>query len=228
MAQPPVGHRARLTTRRLLGLDRSGPPPPETLAGHPLRPWTVPNAIGYMRVALIVVFIVASITGGNHDGVSALAAAAYFVAGAADYWDGLAARITGQYSRLGVLLDPVIDRVHVASGVIICWAYDLLPRWALAVLLLRELLMLILGRVWLSRGLELRVNWPGRIAVGPTMLGVFFGLIGSRTLGSIWLYAGLALAWLATVQYFRSGVAELRRRREQGSQGAAGPPAVGA
>ena len=227
MAQPPVGGRARLTTRRLLGLDRSGPPPPETLAGHPLRPWTVPNAIGYMRAALIVVFIVASITGGNHDGVNSLAAAAFFIAGVADYWDGLAARITGQYSRLGVLLDPIIDRVLVASGVVVCWAYDLLPRWALALLLLRELLLLIMGRVWLTKGLELRVNWPGRIAVGPTMLGVWFGLIGLRTLGSVWLYAGLTLAWVATVQYFRSGLAELRKRREHGSAGAAGPPPVG-
>ena len=228
MAQPPVARRAHLTTRRLLGLDRSGPPPPETLAGHPLRPWTVPNAIGYMRAVLIVVFIVASITGGNHDGVSALAAAAFFVAGAADYWDGLAARITGQYSRLGVLLDPVIDRVLVASGVVVCWSYDLLPRWALALLLAREVLMLVLGRVWLSKGLELRVNWPGRIAVGPTMLGVFFGLIGLRTVGSVWLYAGLALAYVATIQYYRSGMADLRARREPGSPGAAGPPAVDA
>ncbi len=57
MAEPPV-ERARLTFRRLSGLDRSGPPPPETLAGQPLNPWTIPNAIGYVRLALIPVFLI--------------------------------------------------------------------------------------------------------------------------------------------------------------------------
>ena len=46
-----------LTRRRLLGLDRSGPPPPATVAGAPLNPWTIPNAIGYIRIALVPVFL---------------------------------------------------------------------------------------------------------------------------------------------------------------------------
>ena len=45
--------RTPLTFRRLSGLDRSGAPPPETQAGAPLRPWTIPNAIGFVRAALI-------------------------------------------------------------------------------------------------------------------------------------------------------------------------------
>jgi cardiolipin synthase len=220
--------RARLTTRRLIGVDRSGPPPPETLAGGPLRPWTVPNAIGYGRVVLIVVFVVSAIQDGGRQGVDALAAAAFFVAGAADYWDGLAARITGQYSRLGTLLDPVIDRVLVVSGVVVCWSYELLPRWALAVLLGREVFVLVMGRIWLTRRLELQINWPGRLAVGPTMLGVFFGLIGDRGLGKGWLYAGLALALVATVQYFRSGMAQLRERRSAPADVRGEPPPNGA
>ncbi len=65
MAGPPVERpdgrreRARLSARRLFGLDRSGPPPPQTLAGQPLRAWTIPNAIGFVRLALIPVFLVA-------------------------------------------------------------------------------------------------------------------------------------------------------------------------
>ena len=47
--QPPERSQGKLTFRRLSGLDRSGPPPPETKPGAPLRPWTIPNAIGYIR-----------------------------------------------------------------------------------------------------------------------------------------------------------------------------------
>ena len=123
----------------------------------------------------------------------------------------MAARLTGQYSRLGTLLDPVVDRALVISGVAVCWSYELLPRWALAVLLAREVVMLVVGRLWLRRGLELRINWPGRIAVGPTMLGLFLGLLGLRTLGEIFLYLGIGLALVATGLYYRDGMAQLRR-----------------
>ena len=54
-------------------------------------------------------------------------------------------------------------------GVIVCWDFRLLPRWALAVLAAREALMLVLGRYALARGVELRINWPGRLAVAPVM-----------------------------------------------------------
>ena len=111
------------------------------------------------------------------------------------------------------MLDPVVDRLLVLSGVAVCWSYELLPRWALAVLLARELLLLVVGRFWLKRGLELRINWPGRLAVGPTMLGLFLGLVGLRIAGEIWLYLGLSLALVATGLYFRSGMAQLRERR---------------
>ena len=39
----------------------------------------------------------------------------------------MAARITGQYSRLGALLDPLMDRLLVLSGVVVAWHFDLLP-----------------------------------------------------------------------------------------------------
>ena len=49
-----------LTARPLpaLGLDRSGGPPPETRREQPLNPWTIPNAIGFVRIALLPVFLV--------------------------------------------------------------------------------------------------------------------------------------------------------------------------
>ena len=51
----------------------------------------------------------------------------------------MAARVTGQYSRLGALMDPVIDRLlAILAGVVVCWHFELLPRWALAVLVARE------------------------------------------------------------------------------------------
>ena len=241
MAQPPVGEnetppprrtareagqdavasaketaeKARLTFRRLSGLDRSGPPPPQTLAGQPLNPWTIPNAIGFVRLALIPVFLAFALSSG--DGVSATAVVIFAVIGSSDYLDGIAARLTGQYSRLGALLDPLVDRLLVISGVVVCWHFELLPRWALAVLVARELFMMGLVRWGLQRGFDAKVNWLGRAGVWPVMGALFLAMAGLETLGEICLYVGIALVYGSTFQYLREAV---RLRSQQGSSSA--------
>ena len=112
---------ARRSVARLLGLDRSGAPPAQTRAGEPLRPWTIPNAIGFVRIALIPLFLVLAFT--SSDGRDAAAATLFAVIGWGDYADGIAARVTGQYSRLGALMDPVTDRVLAISGAAVCWRF---------------------------------------------------------------------------------------------------------
>ena len=188
--------RTPLTARRLLGLDRSGPPPPATRRGQPLRPWTIPNAIGYARLALLPLFLVLAL--GSGDGRSVSAALVYAVIGGLDYLDGILARLTGQYSRLGTLLDPLIDRLLVVSGVVVAWRFELLPRWALAVLVVRELLMIVLSRIALSRGLDIAITMVGRWAVWPTMFSIFLAMLSDTWLAAALLYLGVALSLWAT------------------------------
>jgi hypothetical protein len=57
---------------------------------------------------------------------------------------------------------------------------------------------------------DLRINWPGRLAVAPVMGGLFFPMCGLQTLGEVLLYVGLALALLATALYLRDGARALR------------------
>jgi cardiolipin synthase len=197
--------------RRLTGLDRSGPPPPQTLKGAPLNPWTIPNAIGYVRALLIPVFLVVAFS--DDDGQSGLAAAIFAVVTWGDYADGIAARVTKQYSRLGALMDPVIDRAIVVAGVVVSYHFNLLPRWALIVLAVRELVMLGLARYGLRHGVDLKINWPGRLAVWPVMSALFAPLVGWRTAGEVLLYIGLALALLATAMYLRDGLAHAREQK---------------
>ena len=200
--------RPRLTKRRLLGLDRSGGPPPETRRKQPLNPWTIPNAIGFARLALIPVFCIFAFASG--DGRSATAAALYAFIGGTDYLDGMAARITGQYSRLGALLDPLTDRLLVVTGVVVTWHFELLPRWALAVLAARELLMLVLTQVALRKGIDLNINMMGRWAVWPTMFSIFLAMVVETWVADALLYLGLAMTLAATARYLQDGWRGLR------------------
>lgn len=195
--------RTRLTFRRLSGLDRSGPPPAQTAYGEPWRVWTIPNAIGLVRAVLIPIFLVLAFTSDN--GTDALPAILFAVCAWGDYADGITARITGQYSRFGALMDPIIDRCLVISGVVVVFSFDLLPRWALVLLVLRELYVLYNGRVAIKAQLDLKINWPGRLAVGPVMSSLFFAMCALRTFAEVLLYVGLALAYYAAYLYRRDG-----------------------
>jgi cardiolipin synthase len=147
----------------------------------------------------------------SRHGTDVLAAICFFIAGAGDYLDGITARLTGQYSRLGAALDPLIDRTLVLAGAAVCWSYELLPRWALLVLAARELLMLVAGQAWLRRGFVFAINWPGRLAVGPTLFGIWLGLLAAGDVGRWFLFAGLTLAWIATFAYVRDGARQISR-----------------
>ena len=202
----------QISKRRLFGIDRSGPPPAATLSTQPLNPWTIPNAIGFVRLLAIPVFLVLAFS--SSDGQDTVAAILFAVIGWADYLDGFAARLTGQYSRLGALLDPVVDRLLIVSGFVVCYHFSLLPRWAILLAVARELLMLLLSRYALRHGLELRINWPGRLGVAPTMGAPFFAMIGLHWLALIMLYVGLALTLSATALYVVRGLAQLRNQRQ--------------
>ena len=199
-----------LGTGRLLGLRRGGPEPPQTRKGAPLRPFTLPNLIGYARIALLTVFMVLALR--SDDGQDALATTCFAIAAASDYVDGVVARATGQYSRLGALMDPFIDRLVVIGGVVVVWHFELLPRWALAVVVAREVVMLGAVLIALRLGLDLHINWLGRISVWPTMGAIGAALLGWDGFDEALLYIGLAGSIAATVQYGRDAMRELRAR----------------
>jgi cardiolipin synthase len=193
--------------RRQFGLDRSGPPPRQTRPGQPLRPWTIPNAVGYIRLAALPVFLAIAFSSG--DGRDPWAAAVFWLIAVGDYVDGFLARATGQYSRMGAILDPVVDRLTILAGAAVCWHFELLPRWALAVLAAREVITALLAQAYLRRFGELDINWLGRIAVAPVMAAIFFAMISASPVWDAMLIIGVALGVLGTIAYIRTGLREL-------------------
>ncbi len=197
-----------MSKRRLLGLDRSGGPPPETQKGQPLRPLTIPNLVSYVRLALLPVFLAMAFSSDDGRGVSV--ALVFWLIAIGDQLDGFLARVTGQYSRLGALLDPLTDRALVLCGAVVCWRFELLPRWALAALGLRELFMLALTQFGLRKGMDIQINMVGRWAVWPVMFAIFLALLTDTPVADVSLYLGLALTLSATAIYVHDGIAFLR------------------
>ena len=211
------GKRRPLSRRRLFGIDRSGPEPPQTRAGQPLRPFTLPNLIGYIRLAAIPVFLVIAFDSG--DGRDALASVIFLAIALGDLLDGFVARATGQYSRLGALLDPVVDRLTILSGAAVCWHFELLPRPAIALLALREVATLFLARYGLRHGVDLEITWVGRIAVFLIMGGIFWSMVVDWAIIEVGFCVGVAMSIVATVLYVRTA-SRHRRAVEAAAAGA--------
>ncbi len=108
---------------------------------------TVPNALSLARIAVLP-FVFVDLLDGRY--LRAFVLLAIFAA--TDWLDGYLARRLDQVSRLGVLLDPISDRalfVVVGIGFVLA---DLLPLWALVVLLARDVGVLLVGAALLVRG----------------------------------------------------------------------------
>ena len=160
------------------------------------RIFTVPNALSLAR--LFMVPIVVALLLARADG---LAAALFVLAAVTDFLDGRLARRAGP-TRLGQILDPVADRLMLSSVAVVLAVRGLLPAWAVAILVGRDVLTLI-GSVVV--GNKVRVNRVGKAAtavlMGATALVV---LIPGTVVGEIMFYAGFGLSIVAGLMYLRS------------------------
>jgi cardiolipin synthase len=141
---------------------------------------------------------------GSGDGRDPLAAAIFVAIALGDLLDGFVARATGQYSRMGALLDPLVDRLTILAGAAVCWHFELLPRWAIAALAAREVVTLILAEIGLRHGVDIEINWIGRIAVFLIMGGIFWAQVVDWLVIDIGFAVGVLISILATVLYARA------------------------
>jgi phosphatidylglycerophosphate synthase len=64
----------------------------------------------------------------------------------------------------------------------------------------------------MRRGVELSINWWGRLAVTPVMAALFAGLVGWEDTGAVLITIGVVMALVATVEYLRSARRQLSAR----------------
>ena len=70
------------------------------------------------------------------------------LAGLSDALDGFLAKRNGWQSELGGLLDPIADKLLLNTGFFGLWWSGLLPGWLVAVVLLRDVVILVGARAW--------------------------------------------------------------------------------
>ena len=156
----------------------------------------MPNALSLSRLFMVPVVVALLLT--RADG---LAAAFFVLAAATDFLDGRLARRAGP-TRLGRILDPVADRLMLSSVAVVLAVRGLLPAWAVAILVARDLLALV-GSLVVEN--KIRVNRVGKAATALLMGAIaLVVLVPGTVVGKILFYAGFGLSIAAGLMYLRS------------------------
>lgn len=179
---------------------------------------TIPNLLSMVRLACVPLFLWLVLSpvfdGPNLDGWALLVLA---FSGVSDYLDGKLARRWNQVSTLGRVLDPAADRLYILATLVGLTWREILPLWLTALLLARELMLLV--AVWLldRHGYAPpQVNFLGKAATFNLMFAFPLLLLGDASgwvasLAAIfgWAFAGwgTALYWWAGILY----VVQVRR-----------------
>ena len=176
-------------------MDASGDRPPASS-----RVFTVPNLISAFRIALIPVFWALIVD----PDTTAWGIVLFGAVVATDWVDGTIARRTGQVSELGKVLDPVADRAAIAAGLIALIVRGAFPVWAGALILARDVAVLVAGAVLAAKGLRIDVRWIGKIATFALMIAI--PAVSWGTLDLWPAAAALAVGWpvylLGIVEYY--------------------------
>ena len=151
---------------------------------------TWPNAITVSRLLLIPAVVVLL----SGDGTEGWGIALLAIVMSTDWLDGLVARKTQSVSELGRLLDPLSDRLVIAAALITFVVQGVFPPWAAALIVGRDLVLLIVGAAALSlRRHTIEVRWLGKVATFDLMVGV--PLIAWGRFALPLAAASLAIGW---------------------------------
>jgi len=179
----------------------------------PARPLALPNILTYARIAAVPVVVALLFCQSILDGglwLRWVALVIFISAGVTDILDGYFARIWGQMSSLGRMLDPIADKLLVGACLLMLAAETTIHGWSLlaaVVILCREILVSGL-REYLA---ELRVSVPvTRLAKWKTvgqMVAVGFliaGEAGDRIVPVV-TQTGIGLLWLSALLTLYTG-----------------------
>jgi CDP-diacylglycerol--glycerol-3-phosphate 3-phosphatidyltransferase len=174
----------------------------------------LPNALTVLRIFLVPLLVVVLLT--KAEGHVFLGTAIFGLAVLTDYLDGYFARRRNQVTRLGILLDPIADKLLTSAAFLSLVEMDAVPAWMVMIIVGREFIVTGFRNVAAGRGLLIPASGLGKGKMVAQVISIFLLLLGRRfellrwpALVSLWLVVVLAL--VSAVDYFRRFAREVFR-----------------
>ena len=137
---------------------------------------TLASKITLVRVFLIpVVMAFMYLSGGVAGNIwLILGLVVFIIASLSDYVDGHIARKYNQVTDFGKFLDPLADKLLVIAVMTVFCQWNLMPAWALMIVLTREFAVTGLRLVAVGKGTVIAAGWSGKVKTASTMIGLCF------------------------------------------------------
>lgn len=199
--------------------------------------WTIPNIITYFRILCIPVYLVLMALGGVRDDFTLVYSAfgVFIFAAASDLVDGWIARRFNMQSGIGMVLDPIADKLmHISVLFSLSLCTGLTPlgnnlvqagvldnpwfvHYAFIILIFaKELLQSLLALYVLKKGATVKANWLGKVSSFTISVGVILAFFHQYIAYADWgiLAWGIALSYAAGINYLVDTFKQVRLVKE--------------
>jgi CDP-diacylglycerol---glycerol-3-phosphate 3-phosphatidyltransferase len=165
----------------------------------------LPNALTLVRIFAVPLLVALLMTR-----YMLVAALIFLAASLTDLLDGYLARKRGQITTLGVLLDPVADKLLISSAFISLIEYDIVEAWMVVIIVGREFAVSGLRSIASSQGFAISASELGKIKMVAQVAAITLLILGHQEfpalypLGQYALYAVVLFAIVSAIDYFRT------------------------
>jgi len=174
----------------------------------------VPNSLTLLRIFFVPLLVAVLL--GHSPNVILLGYAVHFevwgvlilaTAAATDWLDGMIARRRGEVTTLGILLDPIADKLLITAAFISLVDMGLVPAWMVVIIIGREFTVLGLRNIASAEGLTIAASSLGKTKMALQVVAACTVMLSRRyptlhTLGYSLLWLVVIFAVLSAVQYF--------------------------
>jgi len=160
----------------------------------------IPTIITFSRIVIILPFVLVA---PKHPFLGALL---FSVAALTDLLDGYLARRSKQVTKLGILLDPIADKLLVISALIVLVDIELVPAWIAIVIIAREFVVTGLRVVALTKDVVIPAEMGGKIKVTAQIASIIVLLVDKTFVFADLYSVGIFLLWIAMILGVISGV----------------------
>lgn len=165
-----------------------------------IRTFNFPTVLTISRILIIPLFLFQAPSNPQ------VGAFLFMIASFTDFLDGYLARKFKQITKLGVILDPIADKLLVITALVVLVDLVRVPAWLATVIILREFIITTLRFYALSRGVVIPAETAGKAKTVLQMLSILFLLIADELYGVDLYDVGLVLIYISAVVAVYSGV----------------------
>lgn len=158
----------------------------------------IPNILTLFRILLVPLFVIIFFS--NMESSLFYSISIFLLAGITDILDGYIARKHNLITKLGIVLDPLADKLMLLTVLFCLSINNIIPMWILIIISLKELVMIVAGGILYNKNFIIPSNKFGKLSTFMFYISIFF-LIFNKKLSKYLLNLSVIMAIITFLNY---------------------------